>query len=102
MIVVNEDFALKIPANLKPEAATPILCAGATIYSLLKHWGVKASDKVGMIGFGGLGDMAVKIAKAMGTQVTVLNTTREKLEEATRLVIRGVLESDKAAMKALS
>ena len=101
VIVVNEDFALKIPANLKPEVAAPILCAGATTYSPLKHWGVKAGDKIGVIGFGGLGDMAVKIAKAMGTQVTVFTTTREKLEEAERLGIRGVLESDKGAMKDL-
>ena len=101
VIVVNEDFALKIPANLKPEVAAPILCAGATTYSPLKHWGVKAGDKVGVIGFGGLGDMAVKIAKAMGAQVTVFTTTREKLEEAKRLGIRGVLESDKGAMKEL-
>lgn len=101
VIVVNEDFVLKIPANLKPGVAAPILCAGATTYSPLKHWGVKAGDKVGVIGFGGLGDMAVKIAKAMGTQVAVFTTTREKLEEAERLGIRGVLESDKAAMKEL-
>ena len=101
VIVVHEDFALKIPANLKPEVAAPILCAGATTYSPLKHWGVKAGDKVGVIGFGGLGDMAVKIAKAMGTQVTVFTTTREKLEEAERLGIKGVLESDKGAMKGL-
>ena len=102
VIVVNQDFALKIPANLKPEVAAPILCAGATTYSPLKHWGVKAGDKVGVIGFGGLGDMAAKIAKAMGAQVTVFTTTPQKLEEATRLGIRGVLESDKEAMKELS
>ena len=101
MVVVNEDFALRIPANLKPEVAAPMLRAGATTYSPLKHWGVKAGDKMGVIGFGGLGDMAVKIAKAMGTQVTLLNTTRVKLEEATGLVIRGVLESDRGAMKEL-
>ena len=63
--------------------------------------GLKAGDKVGVIGFGGLGDMAVKIAEAMGTQMTLLNTTRVKLEEATGLVIRGVLESDRGAMKEL-
>ena len=51
-LVVNEDFALKIPAKLKPEGAAPILCAGVTTYSPLKHWGVKAGDKVGVIGFG--------------------------------------------------
>ena len=102
VIVVKEDFALKIPVNLKPEVAAPILCAGATTYSPLKHWGVKRGDKVGVIGFGGLGDMAAKIAKAMGAQVTVFTTTPQKLEEATRLGIKGVLESDKKAMKELS
>ena len=56
---------------------------------------MKAGDNVGVIGFGGLGDRAIKIAKAMGTQVTVLTPTREKLEEAARLGIRGVLESDR-------
>ena len=101
VIVVNEDFALKIPKNLKPEVAAPILCAGATTYSPLKHWGVKAGDSVGVIGFGGLGDMACKIAKAMGAQVTVFTTTKQKLEEAKRLGVGGVLENDKDAMKAL-
>ena len=64
-LVVNEDFALKIPAKLKPEVAAPILCAGVTTYSPMKHWGVKAGDKVGVIGFGGLGDMVAKLADAM-------------------------------------
>ena len=101
VIVVNEDFALKIPKNLKPEVAAPILCAGATTYSPLKHWGVKAGDSVGVIGFGGLGDMASKIAKAMGAHVTVFTTTEQKLEEAKRIGVKGVLQSDKDAMKAL-
>ena len=65
-IVVPEDFVLKIPAGLAPEKAAPILCAGVTTYSPLKHWGIKAGDKVGIIGFGGLGDMAVTLARAMG------------------------------------
>ncbi|MHB8285450.1 MAG: NAD(P)-dependent alcohol dehydrogenase [Caulobacteraceae bacterium] len=101
VLVVNEDFALKIPANLKPEVAAPILCAGVTTYSPMKHWGVKAGDKVGVVGFGGLGDMAVKIAKAMGAHVTVFTSTKEKLEEAKRLGVDGVLETDKDAFAAL-
>jgi len=101
MLVVKEDFALKIPAGLKPEIAAPILCAGVTTYSPMKHWGVKAGDTVGIIGFGGLGDMAAKIAKAMGAEVTVFTRTREKLEEAARLGVTGVLEGDEEAMKAL-
>lgn len=100
-IVVAEDFVLKIPANLRPEVAAPILCAGVTTYSPLKHWGVKAGDKVGIIGFGGLGDMAVKLAKAMGAEVTVFTHTEEKLAEAAKLGAAGVLESDKATLKDL-
>ena len=100
-LVVNEDFALKIPAKLKPEVAAPILCAGVTTYSPMKHWGVKAGDKVGVIGFGGLGDMAAKLARAMGAEVTIFTRTKEKLEEAARLGVAGVLESDADAMKSL-
>lgn len=100
-LVVNEDFALKIPAKLKPEVAAPILCAGVTTYSPMKHWGVKAGDKVGVIGFGGLGDMAAKLARAMGAEVTVFTRTKEKLEEAARLGVTGVLDSDADAMRSL-
>ena len=101
VLVVNEDFALKIPEALKPEVAAPILCAGVTTYSPMKHWGVKKGDKVGIIGFGGLGDMAVKLARAMGADVVVFTRTKDKLDEAGRLGIEVVLESDAAAMKAL-
>ena len=101
VLVVNEDFALKIPANMKPEVAAPILCAGVTTYSPMKHWGVKAGDKVGVVGFGGLGDMAAKLAKAMGAEVTIFTTTKEKLNEATRFGIKGLMESDHDALKAL-
>ncbi len=100
-IVVSEDFVLKIPAGLEPEVAAPILCAGVTTYSPMKHWGVQAGHKVGIIGFGGLGDMAAKLAKAMGADVTVFTRTEEKLAEAARLGVTGVLASDKDALKAL-
>lgn len=101
VLVVKEDFVLKIPANLKPEVAAPILCAGVTTYSPMKHWKVKAGDKVGIVGFGGLGNMAAKLAKAMGADVTVFTTTEEKIEEAKRLGVTGVMEKDKDALKAL-
>ena len=101
VLVVNEDFALKIPPGLAPEVAAPILCAGATTYSPLKQWGVKAGDKVGILGFGGLGHMAAKLAKAMGAEVTVFTTTTEKLDEAARLGVRGVIETDKTVLKSL-
>jgi uncharacterized zinc-type alcohol dehydrogenase-like protein len=101
-LVVDQDFVLKIPAALKPEVAAPILCAGVTTYSPLKHWGVKAGDKVGVLGFGGLGDMAAKLAKAMGAEVTVFTRTKEKLDDAARLGVQGVLESDQDGLKALT
>lgn len=102
VVVVNEDFVLKIPAALKPEVAAPILCAGVTTYSPLKHWQVAAGDKVGILGMGGLGHMAAKLAKAMGAQVTVFTRTQEKLEEAARLGVTGVLEDDEEALEKLA
>lgn len=98
-LVVAEDFVLKIPAALKPEVAAPILCAGVTTYSPMKHWGVKAGDKVGIIGFGGLGDMAAKLAIAMGATAVLFTTTEEKQQEATRLGATAVLEDDKEALE---
>ncbi len=100
-IVVPEDFVLRIPGKLKPEVAAPILCAGVTTYSPMKHWGVKPGDRVGIVGFGGLGDMAAKIARALGAQVTVFTRTKEKVEEARRLGVDCVLESDKDAQARL-
>jgi uncharacterized zinc-type alcohol dehydrogenase-like protein len=101
VLVVKEDFVLKIPAALKPEVAAPILCAGVTTYSPLKHWGVKAGDKVGVIGMGGLGHMGAKLAKAMGAEVTIFTSTEEKIEEANKLGFDAVMEDDKAALKKL-
>jgi alcohol dehydrogenase (NADP+) len=102
MLVVKEDFVLKIPAGLKPEVAAPILCAGVTTYSPLKHWNVQAGDKVGVIGMGGLGHMAAKLAKAMGAEVTLFTSTRDKIEEARKLGVDAVLESDKDALEKLA
>jgi uncharacterized zinc-type alcohol dehydrogenase-like protein len=101
VLVVKEDFVLKIPAALKPEVAAPILCAGVTTYSPLKHWGVKAGDKVGVIGMGGLGHMGAKLAKAMGAEVTIFTSMEEKIEEANKLGFDAVMEDDKAALKKL-
>jgi uncharacterized zinc-type alcohol dehydrogenase-like protein len=100
-LVVKEDFALKIPAGLRPEVAAPILCAGATTYSPLKHWNVKSGDKVGIVGFGGLGDMAAKLAKAMGADVTLFTRTKDKFAEAERLGVSVVDEKDEDAMEGL-
>ena len=100
-IVVSADFVLKIPAGLAPEVAAPILCAGATTYSPMKRWGVRAGDKVGIIGMGGLGHLAAKIARVLGAEVTIFTTTDEKLAEAAKLGFTAVLEKDTAALKSL-
>ncbi|WP_375452615.1 NAD(P)-dependent alcohol dehydrogenase [uncultured Devosia sp.] len=101
VLVVKQDFVLRIPDGLSPEAAAPILCAGVTTYSPLKHWGVTSGDKVGVIGMGGLGHMAVKLALAMGAEVTVFTSTKEKLQEALELGATGVIETDANALKPL-
>lgn len=84
-IVVDENYILKIPNNLPLDAAAPLLCAGITTYSPLKEWKIKAKDKVGVMGLGGLGHMAVKLAAAMGAEVTVFSTSAKKKEDALRL-----------------
>ena len=98
-IVVNEKFVLRVPENLDPAAAAPLLCAGITTYSPLHHWKVKKGDKVGVVGLGGLGHMAVKIAHAMGAHVTVFTTSPGKEADAKKLGAENVIVSkDKAAM----
>ncbi len=99
-LVVREDFVLKIPAGLRPEVAAPILCAGVTTFSPLRYWKVKAGDKVGIIGFGGLGNMAAKLARALGADVYVFTEKKEKLDEATRIGATGIIETDKATLEA--
>lgn len=101
VLVVKEDFVLAIPDGLDPAVAAPILCAGVTTFSPLQKWGVKSGDHVGIVGFGGLGHLAAKLAKAMGAEVTVFTRTEEKLKEASRLGVRGVREDDKETLKGL-
>ncbi|MES2767444.1 MAG: NAD(P)-dependent alcohol dehydrogenase [Bacteroidota bacterium] len=84
-IVVDESFVLKVPENLDLAAVAPLLCAGITTYSPLKHWNVRPGQKVGVVGLGGLGHMAVKLAKAMGAEVVVFTTSPSKVEDAKRL-----------------
>lgn len=84
-IVVTEHFVLSIPENLPLEKVAPLLCAGITTYSPIKHWGVKAGDKLAVVGLGGLGHMAVKIAASMGAEVTMLSRSPAKEKDATRL-----------------
>jgi len=84
-IVVDENFVLRLPANLSMDAVAPLLCAGITTYSPLRHWKAGPDKKVGVIGLGGLGHMAVKIAKAMGAEVSVISRSRNKEADARRL-----------------
>lgn len=84
-ITVKEDYVLKIKKSLPLERVAPLLCAGITTYSPLKRYGVNKRSKVGVVGLGGLGHMAVKIAKAMGAEVTVFSTSPNKEKDAKRL-----------------
>ncbi len=84
-IVVDEDFVLRVPEAIPYEAAAPLLCAGITTYSPLAHWGVGPGSKVAVVGLGGLGHMGVKIAAAMGAEVTVLSQTLSKKDDGVRL-----------------
>jgi uncharacterized zinc-type alcohol dehydrogenase-like protein len=81
-IVVSDRFVVKVPESLDPAKAAPLLCAGITTYSPLRHYGVKKGDKVGVIGMGGLGHMGVKFAKALGAEVTIFTRSEAKVKEA--------------------
>ncbi|CAJ0994059.1 NADP-dependent alcohol dehydrogenase C 2 [Sodalis praecaptivus] len=84
-IVVAEKFVLRIPEKLDPRSAAPLLCAGITTYSPLRHWNVQPGDKIGVVGLGGLGHMALKLAKGMGAEVTLFTRSPGKESEARRL-----------------
>jgi uncharacterized zinc-type alcohol dehydrogenase-like protein len=84
-VVVDEHFVLRIPSNLDLAGAAPLLCAGITTYSPLRHWGVTKGKKVGVVGLGGLGHMGVKLAHALGAHVVVFTTSPDKKEDALRL-----------------
>ena len=92
-IVVDKEFVLKVPENIDAKAAAPLLCAGITTYSPLRHWNVKKGDKVGVIGLGGLGHMGVKFAHAMGAHVVMITTSPSKSEDAKKLGADEVLIS---------
>lgn len=96
-IVVNEHFVLKIPSNLDLAGTAPLLCAGITTYSPLRHWGVTKGKKVGIVGLGGLGHMGVKFAAALGAQTVVFTTSPKKREDALRLGADEVIVSTDAA-----
>jgi alcohol dehydrogenase (NADP+) len=99
-IVVTEDFVLRIPANLDLAAAAPLLCAGITTYSPMRHWKVKAGQKVGIVGLGGLGHMGVKFAKAFGAHVVLFTTSPGKVADGLRLGAHEVIVSNNEAQMA--
>lgn len=100
-VVVREDFVLKIADDQDLAAVSPLLCAGITTYSPLHHWGVTKGHKVGVVGLGGLGHMAVKIAKAMGAEVVLFTTSPGKVDDAKRLgADHVVISKDEEQMKA--
>jgi uncharacterized zinc-type alcohol dehydrogenase-like protein len=88
-IVVTERFVLKVPPSLDPKGAAPLLCAGVTTYSPLRRFGCNERSRVGVVGLGGLGHMAVKLAAAMGADVTMLSTSPSKQADAARLGARS-------------
>ncbi len=102
-IVVDEDFVLRPPANLDPAGTAPLLCAGITTYSPMRHWKVGNGQQVGVVGLGGLGHMALKFARAFGAHVTLFTTSTHKTEDAKRLGAHEVvLSRDPAQMEKLA
>jgi uncharacterized zinc-type alcohol dehydrogenase-like protein len=100
-MVVDEAYALKIPANLDLAATAPLLCAGITTYSPLRHWKAGKGSKVGVVGLGGLGHMALKFAHAMGAHVVQFTTSPKKKDDAIRLgADEVVMSNDPNAMQA--
>jgi uncharacterized zinc-type alcohol dehydrogenase-like protein len=100
-IVVDERFVLRIPDGMDPASAAPLLCAGITTYSPLREWKVGPGSRVGVVGLGGLGHMAVKLARAMGAHVALFTTSPDKAEDARRLGASEVIVSrDPSAMSA--
>jgi uncharacterized zinc-type alcohol dehydrogenase-like protein len=92
-IVVDQKFVFKVPANLDPAGAAPLLCAGITTFSPLHHWGVTKGKKVGIVGLGGLGHMGVKFAHALGAHVVLFTTSPSKRDDGLRLGADEVIVS---------
>ena len=100
-IVVDDHFVLRLPATLLPAAAAPLLCAGITTWSPLTHWGTGPGTRVGVVGIGGLGHMAVKLAAAMGAEVVAITRSAAKAAEARRLGAHdAVVATEAGALKA--
>ena len=102
-IVVSDRFVVKVPDALDPAKAAPLLCAGITTYSPLRHYGVKKGDQVGVIGMGGLGHMGVKFAKALGAEVTIFTRSEAKVKEAKKQgADHVVISTDAEQMQAVA
>lgn len=98
-IVVTEDFVLSVPTNLPLNAVAPLLCAGITTYSPLRHWKVGKGQKVGIVGLGGLGHMGLKFAHAFGAETYIITTSPDKIADAKKLgAVGGVVSKDEADM----
>ena len=99
-VVVDKNYVLKVPENLDPAAVAPLLCAGITTYSPLKHWNVNKNSKVAVVGLGGLGHMAIKLAKGLGAHVSLFSRSPEKTQDALDLgADKVVISTDEAQMK---
>lgn len=102
-VVVDENYALKIPAGLPLEGVAPLLCAGITTYSPLRRFNVSAGQRIGIVGLGGLGHMGVKLAASMGAEVTVFSTSPSKEEDARKLGAKHfVVTKDPANLESLA
>lgn len=101
-VIVDENFVLLVPENLDIKAVAPLLCAGITTWSPLKHWNVEAGSKVAVVGLGGLGHMAIKLAKGLGADVTLFSRSANKIEDATKLGADAVvISTDAEQMKSV-
>jgi uncharacterized zinc-type alcohol dehydrogenase-like protein len=101
-VVVDEHFVLKVPANLNLAAVAPVLCAGITTWSPLRHWNVGKGSKVAVIGLGGLGHMAIKLAKGLGAEVTLLSRTPDKKKDGLELgADEVIISTDSNQMKSV-
>lgn len=102
-VVVDADHVLKVPENLDLAAVAPLLCAGITTWSPLKHWNVGSDSKVAVVGLGGLGHMAIKLAKGLGAEVTLFSRTPEKSDDAKKLgADHVVISTDEEQMKSVA
>lgn len=102
-VVVDEHFVLKVPENLDLAAVAPVLCAGITTWSPLRHWNIKEGSKVAVVGLGGLGHMAIKLAKGLGAEVSLFSRTPSKTEDAKELgADQVVISTDENQMKAVA